>query len=321
MNPFNQPSVFIQIEKVGATFKIFPQIFKDRNQWLTGTSICQFDNQILIAQRLLSMKSGSVTENWRENISCIIISELNLETQDLYLKKIVEWDRSTENISIEDPRIFVYQGQLQIWAMAGRFSPPPTSIRQVILTLNSNFEISDHVFPAFGRNEELGYEKNWCPIVGTALFVYKTDLEHIVIDLKSNIAHKSKGLSWPYGAFHGGTQVISLDDRYLMILHSSLEVPNLMMKHSNLAARQYFVGAYTFEKLPPYRILQYTPEPIFAGSFQDMVLPGSPASIFVSGAMILEGSDILFLTMHINDCQSVLVKMPIESLRMRLADF
>ena len=321
INPFEEPSVLEQIQKAGATFKVFPQIFQEKNQLLTATSICDYGGQILVAQRLLSMKSGSVTENWRQNSSCIIISELELDGLNLVPRKLVKWARKAENISLEDPRIFVYQGKLQIWAMAGKFVPPPTSIRQVILTMNSDFEIIDYRFPAFGRNGGLGYEKNWCPIIGTGMFVYKTNHEHVVIDLDSNIVHSSKGLSWQYGDFHGGTQVITVNNQYMMILHSSLEVPHVMMKQENLSARQYFVGAYTFEKTPPYRILQFTPEPIFSGSYQDMVLPGSPACIFVTGAMNSRRKDSVLLTMNINDCQSVIVDMPVSSILMKLKNF
>ena len=218
MNPFEEPSVLKQIQKVGGTYKVFPQIFQEKNLLLTATSICDYGGKILVAQRLLSINSGSVTENWRQNSSSIIISELDIDGLNLTTRKLVEWVWEDENISLEDPRIFVYNGKLQIWAMAGKFAPPPTSIRQVVLTMNSDFDVIDYRFPAFGRNGGIGYEKNWCPIIDTGMFVYKTNQEHVVIDLDSNIVHTSKGLSWQYGEFHGGTQVITVNDQYMMIL-------------------------------------------------------------------------------------------------------
>lgn len=320
-NPFNQPSVLQQIADTKGSYKVFPQIYEHTNQWLTGTSICEFGGRFVVAQRLLNMKSGSVTENWRKNISTIVISELEFDELVLVPRKIIAWDRSDENVSLEDPRLFVYKGQLQLWAVAGRFYPLPTSIRQVILTLDSNFEVINQIYPPYGRNSDLGYEKNWCPIIGTTMFVYKTDKEHIVIDFESSIVHKSRGLSWPYGEFHGGTQVVAIEDRYLMILHSRLDIPENIAVHSGLSALQYFVGAYTFENSPPYRILEYTKEPLFSGSFKDVVVSGSPASIFVSGAMIPDGGENLYLTLHINDCQSVLAQIPVNYILKRLDRF
>lgn len=61
--------------------------------------------------------------------------------------------------------------------------------------------------------------------------------------------------SYRYGEFRGGTNAVDLGDRFLAIFHSTAVLPKASTK-------TYFMGAYTFSKTSPFRLLAISSEPV-----------------------------------------------------------
>jgi hypothetical protein len=225
-----------------------------------------------------------------------------------------------ENVeSLEDPRFGLNNSKLEIWLAACRFSGSETSIRQLVIELKPDFSVANSVYPLFGRNAGLGYEKNWCPILDTDLFVYKCGGEFTVVNRVTTESWSSQGLVWPFGEIHCGSSPILVDGSYFMFFHSSLNL-DFELSENGFSPRHYFVGALIFSPVHPYRILASTKEPLFAGSFRDKTVNGSPAAVFVTGSTLISVSTLLF-SLHLNDCESIVAEVPIEALLRKLTYF
>eukprot|EP01033_Poteriospumella_lacustris_P011072 gene11072-7877_t len=61
--------------------------------------------------------------------------------------------------------------------------------------------------------------------------------------------------SYRYGELRGGTNAVDLGDRFLAFFHSTVTLPGCFTK-------TYFMGAYTFSKTPPFRLLEMSSEPV-----------------------------------------------------------
>jgi Predicted glycosylase len=110
-------------------------------------------------------------------------------------------------------------------------------------------------------------EKNWVPFdfEGNMLLSY-TIAPHIVFspnftDGSCTTLYKSDSKhSWEWGELRGGTTALREGDVYLSFFHSSVKMPS---KHSDgKSMPHYFMGAYTFESQPPFKLLKTSLEPI-----------------------------------------------------------
>jgi predicted GH43/DUF377 family glycosyl hydrolase len=120
-------------------------------------------------------------------------------------------------------------------------------------------------------------EKNWSPFSEgiqssiiklvysiTPQIIYEIDLKKRI--LQAFFTPKDSYLnfqnSWvPYfGKPCGGATVVDLENEYLNIFHSSV-------RERQTGVSWYLMGAYTFEKEPPYRLKAYTKNPIY---FEDI---------------------------------------------------
>ena len=318
LDAFNGPRFDEQLASLGGVSRILHSDGLDANEILTATSITNFNSEILVVQRLIKVNSGSVTHNWRRNFSRLVLSRLESDNSVHNLMTFSPAD--FENVeSLEDPRFGLNNSMLEIWLAACKFSRPETSIRQLVIKLKPDFSVANSFYPLFGRNAEVGYEKNWCPIPNTDLFVYECGGGFTVINRVTSTSWSSQGLIWPFGEIHCGSSPILVEGNYLMFFHSSLNL-NFELSEIGFSPRHYFVGALIFSSVPPYRILASTKEPLFAGSFRNKTVNGSPAAVFVTGSTLLNASTLLF-SLQLNDCESIVAEVPIEALLRKLAYF
>ena len=115
-------------------------------------------------------------------------------------------------------------------------------------------------------------EKNWVPFAyQQELFmayrlsphrVFKPKLSTGECDLYCVTHHHP---SWKWGELRGGTPAIALDNYYLAFFHSSLKMASV--HSSGEQALHYFIGAYTFDLDPPFKIRQISAEPIIGPHF------------------------------------------------------
>lgn len=115
-------------------------------------------------------------------------------------------------------------------------------------------------------------EKNWVPFEyeGNLLMAYGLSPHRIFYPRKGmgsceTVAVSYPQISWKYGELRGGTPAILIDNQYVAIFHSCMDLATI---HSDeKTALHYFIGAYTFAKEPPFEITQISPKPIIARGF------------------------------------------------------
>ncbi len=317
-SPFTCPRFDEQLALLGGSFRSLQAEDLAADEILTTTSITNFNAEILVVQRLIKVNSGSVAFNWRKNFSSLVLSKLENDYSTYKLGTFSPQDFANLD-SLEDPRFGVNNSRLEIWLAACKFSGSETSIRQLVIELNPDFSVANSIYPIFGRNSGLGYEKNWCPVPDTNLFVYKCGGEFTVVNRFTSESWSSQGINWLYGEIHCGSAPILVDGNYFMFFHSSRDLDfELLEKGFN--PRHYYVGALIFSPKPPHKIVAFTKKPLFMGSFRDKTINGSPAAVIVTGATLLNASTLLF-SLHLNDCESIVAEVPLEALLKNLTFF
>jgi predicted GH43/DUF377 family glycosyl hydrolase len=116
-------------------------------------------------------------------------------------------------------------------------------------------------------------EKNWVSFgyKDKLMLAYSLD-PHLVFEPLGNtgvcktVALSFAPIAWNWGILRGGTPALLLDtEEYFAFFHSSTLMATA---HSKGEERlHYFIGAYTFEPHPPFRILRQSPSPIVAPGF------------------------------------------------------
>jgi predicted GH43/DUF377 family glycosyl hydrolase len=126
--------------------------------------------------------------------------------------------------------------------------------------------------------------------------------------------HISDGIMWNYGEIRGGTPAIKFKNNYIAFMHSSLEISNFKLDQKYYYPLKYFLGVYQFSQYPPYKILNYSKNPILEGSFSGNTTVGSPAVIFPCGIIYDQQKENFIITFGVNDCASGWVKIPIKDI-------
>ena len=279
----------------------------------TNPSVIEFNNKILVATRKLKNLSTKLAFSWRENKSSIVLQYLNLDSKKGEIVREINPEITGKFHSLEDPRLNVNNGKLEVWACGWHFSQTKrVIIQQILITLDQDFAIEG--YEIFDQYEDNIYvpEKNWQPILQTSYYIYKAHQQHIVINRNTNNKFISKGLSWKYGDIHGGTQAIEFNGNRLCFFQSSLQMNPSEVTKTQFPSK-YFMGAYIFENKPPFKILKHTKHPIIQASFDNPSVYGSPAVIFPSG--ILNYKNEIIISIGVNDCSSFILRIPEKEIK------
>lgn len=106
---------------------------------------------------------------------------------------------------------------------------------------------------------------------------------------------------WRWGEIHGGTNPVLIGSEYWTFFHSGCSLEN---------AYRYFMGAYVFESAPPFRIVAYTPDPLYTPSAPSSLWtpPGTKHVIFPSG-LLLNGDEFVIFSGY-NDEGILVFRLP-----------
>lgn len=123
-----------------------------------------------------------------------------------------------------------------------------------------------------GESDEK-WEKNWVPFEfqGDLLLAYSIFPHKILWPLlprgECETVCQTRGeVKWDWGPIRGGTQAFPVSDtEYLSIFHSSTHLFSVHSEGKKIS--HYFMGGYTFEKNPPFRITRVSPKPLIAKGF------------------------------------------------------
>ena len=196
-----------------------------------------------------------------------------------------------------------------------------TGSQIAVCPVNSQWQAIDRIDPVYGNNAKQArngndIEKNWVwfwPDSDPHL-IYNANGEHQVVRFNDKLLPQQEWKTrfepeWKWGIIRGGTPPILFGREYWTFFHSSLP---LTTKYR----RRYFVGAYSFEAEPPWKITQVTEKPLLAGSDEDEWYPQKPLVVFPCGS-ILQGSTWL-VTLGVNDLKCAWVKIPHVDLAERM---
>jgi predicted GH43/DUF377 family glycosyl hydrolase len=305
-----------QVSQLGGEAGLWPD--PDEPGWVfSNSSVARYEGKVVVARRKSHIRSGSVLKNWRDNCSVVELSFLNRDDNSLQFFRILEWPEKN-GTSLEDPRLHVVQGSLELWCAAWRVENGMTTIRQVIFEFDSQLNLKKTTFPDFGGNAGQHYEKNWCAFGDDSFFIYSISPTQVIFNRHSKLKYQGRGIKVGGEVrMHGGTPAVDLGEDYLTVCQSSEEIPYFKFGSLTVGGRFYSVWAYTFSKIPPFNVLAVTPFPILSSSFKNPIYEGSPAVLFPGGLMrVSQGK--LMLAFGVNDCKSAWAKISVSSIRSRL---
>lgn len=132
-------------------------------------------------------------------------------------------------------------------------------------------ERSDRITQYEGADSRIR-EKSWTPFdFGGELFLAYSQMPHRIFrpllgtGSCETISTTFGDLAWDWGVLRGGTAAQLEGDEYLSFFHSTITMASEQSGGEKMP--HYFMGAYTFSRMPPFQITKMSPEPIFAPTF------------------------------------------------------
>jgi predicted GH43/DUF377 family glycosyl hydrolase len=132
----------------------------------------------------------------------------------------------------------------------------------------------------------ISIEKNWTPFVSEGrLYVIYSDFPRVILEVDLNTGYCQEvtrtliNWNWNLGEIRGGTPASLVNDQFITFFHSSFPA-NIQKK------RAYVMGAYTFDKEPPFTVRTMTPFPL--GDLMDYA-DNSSKVVFPSGIVVQDG--------------------------------
>lgn len=140
-------------------------------------------------------------------------------------------------------------------------------------------------------------EKNWSPFtVGEKLFVIYSDLPRVILEVDcstgicSEVVRSESNMEWNWGEIRGGTPADCLGDKLLTFFHSSIPVRAVKEGAPDRSGLNYVMGAYIFDREPPYSIRAMTSSPL--GQLENYTENNRRKVVF-PGGMVIEDARIL----------------------------
>lgn len=236
----------------------------------------------------------------------------------------------TELSNAEDARIVVGpDGAIWIVFTEAIYDAPPWKVRMRVARIapgGDMFSAELRPMIRFGRNglEDAGAhnsEKNWqLFFVGERMFFSYRPYPHETFEVNPETmevlgkwdAKTVQDYVWQYGPLSGGTPPMHWRGAFVSFYHGSLPHPT--------KRRRYFMGAYTFEPHPPFRVLEITP-PLLRGSLNDDQSmdppnhPGLPIVVFPVGLIPAgDDRDRVLVALGVNDSYDALAEFNLAAL-------
>lgn len=225
-----------------------------------NASLIKYGNGYLMAYRIDDYKVP-VGQNLKDYFQHIGIVELD--------KNFKAKGPSTQcphfGRSAADPRLVWIGSQIYLIFGSCPLNAPHTAAGAVLcmsrITQTSSGFIVDPFTYLSVAFQNPKWEKNWVPFeYNEKLYLSYTIDPHVVITpynegiCKEVCRSTATGLQWNWGTLRGGTPAVFVDDQYLGFFHSS--------KSGRNKVRYYYIGAYTFEARPPFRLTAISSKPL-----------------------------------------------------------
>jgi predicted GH43/DUF377 family glycosyl hydrolase len=127
-------------------------------------------------------------------------------------------------------------------------------------------------------------EKNWSPFASAdKLYVIYSGQPWVILEVDLNtgycqeITRTDLAWNWNLGEIRGGTPAYLVKDTFLTFFHSSFPA-------KTSKGRAYVMGAYTFDKDPPFSVRTMIPRPL--GDLTDYTQDNSSKVVFPGGMVV-----------------------------------
>lgn len=218
--------------------------------------------------------------------------------------------------SLEDGRLFAHLGKLWLSYVVSML---PNSANCVmgyseLVSDGAEWKLLKHIQPKYGRNDFTSLEKNWAffshdgklyciyGVSGGQQIILHIDWDRVIAE------HKAPAPTWGYGEIRGGV-VVPHDGKLLRFFHSRTEPTTRM------ADWRYNMGVAVMAAEPPFTTLSVSPHPLLSGDERY-----NPACHHWKGGVAIpygavESGDSFHVSVGLNDCESAVVEIPKERVR------
>lgn len=202
---------------------------------------------------------------------------------------------------VEDPRLFVCDKKLHISYGDGyeiyhaTFKDDLTIDRWKNVT---NFKIG-------GVSENDYREKNWTPFDYRDFphYVYYDNPRIIWCPFTKTAYPSEQRITWQYGPIRGGTPAIPYKDKFITFFHSCL-LPGVSWRTGKL----YLMGAYVFNRNPPFKVTHMTQVPLMRGEkLHKNPINETQHVIFPAG--VVQNKDSFYVSLGINDSVTGVIRI------------
>jgi predicted GH43/DUF377 family glycosyl hydrolase len=312
-----KPSLFRQVDAVNIDPKC---LMKSPRHWNAG--LLEYDGGLWLAYRY--------HRNTPDSRCGIALCEIDRKT--LRAKpgsQHLDLDDGEEGSHHEDPRLFMFQGHPHIsYTEMSNYQPGvdyACCMKYARLTLKKGRWKAAEIFhPNYGHNSGTSREKNWVffESAGKLHCVYQDAPDRIVLRLEGAEVVEEWGHSapvWSWGPVRGGTPPVPHGDELIAFFHSSMateHVPHHV---------RYYAGAYTMEKVAPFRVTAISERPLMTGSESDghrvdprYTAGWKPFVVFPCGCV--PEKNRFLVSLGVNDWCVAIAKIKSEQLHLGPAD-
>lgn len=235
-------------------------------------SLVRCEGKLLMSFRtLLNLK-----QKFTSTIGLVWLDEeFNIEGEPYLLN--FRGERSKAPIRIDDVRLIDIEGKIHL---VYSDNPHPVLSRGGFRVYLAELAVGKDSFSVnnieclqeFPGEDPQRREKNWVPFdfKGQMLLAYSIE-PHLIFQPNGGLgtckelASTFSNPNWDLGELRGGTPALMEDGQYIAFFHSSI---NMQTVHSEEKIMpHYFMGAYTFDPHPPFKMRQISRRYITAKSF------------------------------------------------------
>lgn len=252
-------------------------------------SLIPYKGGYLLSFRVISRYPETLKNSFRTDVSFVGIARLDkkfkVAEKTVQLLNIVSYSPKF-SLTAEDARllsvgnrIFIFFNDLPLLQTSGKYAMYFGELveAQGVFALKEPAKFLSYHYA-------IGIEKNWSPFVSEdRLYVIYSDQPRVILEIDLNtgccqeVARTTLNWDWNLGKIRGGTPAYLVNDAFLTFFHSSF--PAKISK-----GRVYVMGAYTFDKDPPFSVRMMTPRPL--GNLTDYTQGNSLKVVFPGGMVV-----------------------------------
>lgn len=225
---------------------------------------------------LLSFRARDPLTNSTHLIGFVWLNENFEPVGHPSLLKIYQ-DKPLKNSRAQDPRLVKVDDEYYIVYNNILNDEDRETRRMLMARLYYNhqqfFIVQPHYLLNFvGDKANQWREKSWSPFdyEGELLFSYSLNPHRVFLPYPhtnscDTIAVTTANLDWKWGGLRGGTPSLLHESHYMGFFHSYINMASVQSKGKKIS--HYFMGAFLFDKEPPFALTHISSKPIIGSTF------------------------------------------------------